>query len=210
MGSSASGQTGFSWTGPMAGRGPAIKQTRHDRVLGVDLQFAGGDEQAVAQAAPGLEAALLLRLARRPPGTPGLLESDLEAESRELDRQLQSTQAHHDLLERLSADLIAGRGRLPEAAAVLTDLGRQRRPGWLRGVRQVYPARSDEASVAASLVNYCLFRLRDRNPADEDTTRRLAADYRAGYGVPLTLPEPAKGAAIPPCWGVVSAGGGGR
>jgi hypothetical protein len=63
--------------------------------------------------------------------------------------------------------------------------------------------RSEQASVAASLV-YTLFRLRDGDPADKDTARRLAANYRACYGVPLTLPEPAKGAAIPPCWRAIA------
>jgi hypothetical protein len=47
--------------------------------------------------------------------------------------------------------------------------------------------------VAASLVSFCLFRPHDGDPADDETPRRLAAEYRACYGVPLTLPEPAKG-----------------
>jgi hypothetical protein len=46
---------------------------------------------------------------------------DLEAQSRELDRQLQSTEAHRELLGRLSADLIAGRSTLPEAATALAE-----------------------------------------------------------------------------------------
>jgi hypothetical protein len=54
--------------------------------------------------------------------------------------------------------------------------------------------------VAAPLVYFCLFRLEDGDPEDEETARRLAADYQACYGLPLTLPEPAKGAAIPPFW----------
>jgi hypothetical protein len=36
-----------------------------------------------------------------------------------LDQRLQSTEAHREVLERLSADLIAGRGTLPEAATAL-------------------------------------------------------------------------------------------
>jgi hypothetical protein len=122
-----------------------------------------------------------------------------------LDQQLLSTDAHRELLQRLSADLIAGRRTLPEAAAVLADFSRQRKPAWLRGVGRLYPERSEQASVAASLVYYTLFRLRDGDPADEETSRWLAADYRACYGLPLTLPHPAKGAAIPPCWLAVSA-----
>jgi hypothetical protein len=104
------------------------------------------------------------------------------------------------LLERLSADLIAHRCTLPEAASTAAPL---------RGAGKHYPGRSEQASVAASLVYYTLFRLHD-DPADEETARRLAAESRACYGVPLTLPEPAKGAAIPPCWraaGLVPAGG---
>jgi hypothetical protein len=52
-------------------------------------------------------------------GAPGLLESDLDAESQELDRQLQSITAHREPLMRVSADLIAGRTTLPEAASVI-------------------------------------------------------------------------------------------
>jgi hypothetical protein len=143
-------------------------------------------------------------------GDPGPFASDLEAESRELDRQLQSTAAHHELLERLSTDLIARHRTLPEATTVLADRSRKSKPDWLRRVGRLYPGRSELAATAASLVNYSLFRLHDGDPQDEDTARRLAADYRACYGVPMTLPEPARGAALPPCWRVVSAGGAGR
>jgi hypothetical protein len=38
--------------------------------------------------------------------------------------------------------------------------------------------------VAAGLVYFTLFRLHDGDPADEDTARRLAAEYRACYGAP--------------------------
>jgi hypothetical protein len=143
------------------------------------------------------------------PGGPGLPESDPESVSQELDQRLQSTEAHRELLQRLSADLIAGRGTLPDAATVLADFTRQHKPEWLRRAGRHYPGRSEQASVAASLVYYTQFRLRDGNP-DEETARRLAASYRACSGVPLTLPEPAKGAAIPPCWRVVGAGSAGR
>ena len=115
-------------------------------------------------------------------------------------RDAQNTDAHRELLDRRSSDLIAGRCTLPEAAAVLADFSRQHTPGWLRRLGRSYPGRSEEAAVAASLVYYCLFRLHDGNPEDEETGRRLAADYRACYGAPLTLPEPAKGAGIPPFW----------
>jgi hypothetical protein len=54
--------------------------------------------------------------------------------------------------------------------------------------------------VACALVSFTLFGLHDGDPEDEETARRLAAESRACYGGPLTLPEPAKGAAIPPCW----------
>jgi hypothetical protein len=131
--------------------------------------------------------------------TTGAFASDLDAESRELDRQLQSTDAHRELLQRLSADLIAGRRTLPEAATLLADFSRRSKPEWLRWAGKRYPGRSEQASVAASLVYYTLFRLQEGNPADEDTARRLAADYRAGYGMPFTLPAD-KGAPIPPGW----------
>jgi hypothetical protein len=141
---------------------------------------------------------------------PGLPELDLEAESRKLDWQLQSTDAHRELLDRLSAELIAGRRTLPEAADLLADFSRRRTGEWLRGVGRRYPGRSEEASVAAAVVYFTLCRLQDGNPADEDTARRLAAEYRACYGVPMMLPEPAKGTAIPPCWPAASVSGAGR
>jgi hypothetical protein len=130
-------------------------------------------------------------------GAPSPFASDLDAESEQLDRQLQSTDAHRELLQRLSADLIAGRSTLPAAATVLADFSRQRKPEWLRGTGRHYPGWSEEASVAAVLVYYTLFRLRDGNQADEVSARRLAAEYRAGYGRPFTLPADT-GAPIPP------------
>ena len=122
---------------------------------------------------------------------------------------MRDTDAHRELLTRLSADLIARRCTLPEAATALADFSRQSKPEWLRRVGRLYPGRSEEASVAASLVYSTLFRLRDGDPADEETARSMPADYRACYGIPLTLPHPAKGAAIPPCWRAASAGAAG-
>jgi hypothetical protein len=137
---------------------------------------------------------------------PGLPESDLEAESRELDRQLQSTDAHRELLDRLSAELIAGRRTLPEAADLLADFSRRRTGEWLRGVGRRYPGRPEEAAVACALVYFTLVGLHDGNPEEEAAARHLAAEYRARYGIPLMLPEPQKGAAIPPCWRATTAG----
>jgi hypothetical protein len=58
-------------------------------------------------------------------GDPGPFTSDLEAQSRELDRQLQSTDAHRALLDRLSADLIARRRSLPQVPAGRAELVHQ-------------------------------------------------------------------------------------
>jgi hypothetical protein len=135
------------------------------------------------------------------PGEPGLPKADPESVSQELDQRLQSTEAHRELLQRLSAELIAGRRTLPGAATVLADFSRQSKPEWLRAAGKRYPGRSEQASVAASMVYYTLFRLHDGNPEDEQKACRLAADYRASYGIPLTLPAD-KGAPIPPCWQV--------
>jgi hypothetical protein len=73
---------------------------------------------------------------------------------------------------------------LPEAAAELADFSRQHKPAWLQGVGRTYPDRSEEASVAATLVYFTLFGLRDGNPGDEEMARRLAAGYWACYGNP--------------------------
>jgi hypothetical protein len=172
---------------------------------------------AVGLLSCALAAAVLLRRSLPDAGGNGPLDAgsvlagqDLEAQSRDLDRQLQNTDAHREVLDRLSADLITRRRTLPEAAAELADFSRQHKPEWLRGVGRIYPDRSEEASVAAALVYFTLFGLRDGNPGDEETARRLAADYRACYAIPLTLPEPQKGAAIPPSWraaGLVRGGG---
>jgi hypothetical protein len=133
-----------------------------------------------------------------------LVAQDLEAQSRDLDRQSQSTDAHREVLDRLSADLIASRRTLAQAVTVLADFSRQSKPEWLRGVGRRYPGLSEEAAVACALVYFTLFRLHDGDPGDEETAGRLAADYLACSGVPLTLLEPVKGAALPPCWRAVA------
>jgi hypothetical protein len=98
-------------------------------------------------------------------GDPGPFASDLDAESEQLDRQLQNTDAHRELLDRLSADLIARRRTLPEAAAELADFSRQRTGDWLRGVGRRYPGRSEEAAAVGALVYFTLFRLHE-GPGD--------------------------------------------
>jgi hypothetical protein len=80
-----------------------------------------------------------------------LVGQDLEAQSRELDRQLQSTDAHRELLDRLSADLIARRRTLPEAAGLLADFSRQRKGEWLRDVGRRHATISpDDMRVAGA------------------------------------------------------------
>jgi hypothetical protein len=130
---------------------------------------------------------------------PGPFEPDPHAQSRDLDRQLQSTDAHREVLDRLSADLIASRRTLAQAVTVLADSSRQSKPEWLRGVGRRYPGLSEKAAVASALVYFTLFCLHDGDHEDEKSARRLAAEYRACYGVLLTLPERVKGAVIPPC-----------
>jgi hypothetical protein len=135
----------------------------------------------------------LTRFAASGPSDP---DPDLKAQ--ELDRHLQSTEAHRELLGRLREDLLARRRTLPDAATVLADFAREHKPEWLHGVGRLYPGRPEGASVAASLVYFTLFRLHDGNPADEETARRLAAEYRACYDLPLTSPKGTSPA--PPCW----------
>jgi hypothetical protein len=84
-------------------------------------------------------------------GAPSPFASDLDAESEPLDRQLQSTEAHRDLLERLSADLIAGRCTLPDAATVLANFSRQSKPEWLRGAATVVRARPKARRVIRTI-----------------------------------------------------------
>src|SRR5262249_32703593 len=135
-------------------------------------------------------------------GAPGLLDPEVAAgneQSRELDRQLEQVAAYHQLLERLSDDLIARRRTLPEAAGGLAASGQGRDPGWLCYLARVYPGRSEQARLAANLVYRALCRLQAGSPADEETARRLAADYRACYGVPFTFPEN-RGEWPPPSW----------
>jgi hypothetical protein len=101
-----------------------------------------------------------------------------------VDRQLQSIDAHRELLDRLSTDLIAGRRTLPEAADLLADFSRRRAGGWSRVVGRRHPGRSEEAAAACALVDFTLSGLHDGDPEEEATARRLAADYRACYGAP--------------------------
>src|SRR5262249_34383638 len=88
---------------------------------------------------------------RAGPLDPGsvLVGQDLEAQSRELDRQWQSTDAHREVFDRLSADLIAGRRALPEAGDGLADVSRPRRGEWLRDVGRRSSGRSEQASRPA-------------------------------------------------------------
>jgi hypothetical protein len=138
---------------------------------------------------------------------PGLCDPEVAAvsdRSRDLDRQRERVGAYQQLLERLSADLIAGRRTLPEAVGLLAESERGRSPDWLRYLGRAYPGRSEQARLAANLVYHALFLLQGGSSVDEETARRLAADYRQCYGIPLTLP--AEGGPIPPCWRVVSVG----
>jgi hypothetical protein len=124
---------------------------------------------------------------------PGLLDDPEVAavsdRSQDLDQQLQQAEAYHRLLERLSADLLARRRTLPEAGGLLAASDQGRNRDWLRELGRVYPGRSEQARLAANLVYCALRRLRGGSPAEEETARRLAADYRACYGVAFTLPD---------------------
>jgi hypothetical protein len=82
---------------------------------------------------------------KRDRGGGTVLDLDPDAQSQELDRHLQSTAAHRELLQRLSADVIARRRTLPEAASVLVEFALQSKPEWLRGVGRLYLNRSELA-----------------------------------------------------------------
>jgi hypothetical protein len=91
-----------------------------------------------------------------------LVGQDLEAQSRELDRQLQSTDAQRELLDRLSADLLA-------------DFSRRRTGEWLRSVGRRYPDRPEEAAVASAMVSFTLFRLHDGDAGRRPQRRHAPA-----------------------------------
>jgi hypothetical protein len=136
---------------------------------------------------------------------PGLRDPEVAAgsdHSRDLDRQREQVGVYQQLLERLGADLIARRRTLPEAVVLLAESEQGRSPDWVRDLGRAYPGRSEQARLAANLVYRALFLLRGGSSVDEETARRLAADYRECYGVPLTLP--AEGGSIPPCWRFIS------
>jgi hypothetical protein len=122
----------------------------------------------------------------------GGLDPELAAtikQGRHLDRQLQQAEAYHQLLERLGADVIAGRLSLPEATAELGASGQGRNPNWLRYLGRLYPDRSEQARLAANLVYFALETLQEANSVDEESARRLTADYRACYGVSFKFPD---------------------
>jgi hypothetical protein len=170
-------------------------------VVGLTLAIAGQRPQAAGRvlllscailAAVVLYSSLLAVAVAAPSVAPGLLDAEMAAQStrtRDLDRQLQQVEVYHQFRERLSDDLIARRRTLPEAASLLADFARQRKPDWLGGLGRFYPGRCEQACVAACLVDDTLFRLQDGDPAAEETARRLVSDYRACYGVPFTLPR---------------------
>jgi hypothetical protein len=122
----------------------------------------------------------------------GVLDPELAAsleQSQHLDRQLKQAEAYHQLLEQLGADVIARRLSLPEAAGRLAASEQGRNPGWLHYLSRLYPDRSDQALLAANLIYCTLFSLQEGNSADEESARRLAADYRACYGVSFKFPD---------------------
>jgi hypothetical protein len=101
------------------------------------------------------------------------------------------------LLDELGADVLARRRSLAEAAGLLAASGQGHNPNWLSYLARLYPGRSPEARLAANLLYSVLFSLEESNAANEDSARRLAADYRACYGVtfqfPAELAAPASG-----------------
>jgi hypothetical protein len=138
---------------------------------------------------------------------PGLCDPEVAAvsdRSRDLDRQRERVGAYQQLLERLSADLIARRRTLPEAVGLLAASEQGRSPDWLRYLGRAYPGRSEQARLAANLVYRALFLLHEGSSVDEETARRLGADYRGCYGVSFTLPDDVAGR--PPWWWAASGG----
>jgi hypothetical protein len=118
--------------------------------------------------------------------------------SQQLNRLLAQATAYHDLLERLSADLVARRRTLREAVELLAQTDQGNSPLWLKTLRRAYPGRSDRACLAANLVYNSLFLLQGGTSVDEEIIRRLAADYRSCYGLSFKLP--ADLVDRPACW----------
>jgi hypothetical protein len=132
---------------------------------------------------------------------PALLDPEgavASEQGRDLDQQRKQVGDYQRLLERLSGDLLARRRTLPDAVGLLAESEQGRSPGWLRDLGRVYPGRSEQARLAANLVHHALSSLQEGNSTDEETARRLAADYRACYGVLFTFPDTM--AEWPPLW----------
>jgi hypothetical protein len=111
------------------------------------------------------------------------------AQGQGLDQQLQQAEAYHQLLERLTADVIARRRSLPEAANLLAASGQGCSPGWLNYLERLYPGQSKRGRLAANLIYFALLSLQEGSAQDEECARRLAADYRACYGVSFRFPD---------------------
>jgi hypothetical protein len=111
------------------------------------------------------------------------------AEGQALEQKLKNAEDYHRLLERLAGEVIARRRSVSESASLLAASRQGRSPGWLRYLGRLYPGRSEEARLAANLIYCSLFSLQEGNSVDEACARRLAAEYRACYGVSFKLPD---------------------
>jgi hypothetical protein len=86
------------------------------------------------------------------------------------------------LLDRLTADLVAGRCCLAEATTQLAGAARARDPNWLHRLREEYGARSDKEGLAGNLIVQSLTQCSDDPAATVRLAHRLRHEFRAAFG----------------------------
>jgi hypothetical protein len=110
----------------------------------------------------------------------------IEESNRRLAAEATAIFQYRDLRRQLREDLLTQRLTLKEAAARLVQSSGVQRERWLESLREQYPGLSDEACLAANLVETVRRSLEENPPAD--AARRLESDFQVNYGVQITGP----------------------
>ena len=108
--------------------------------------------------------------------------AEIRAESAHLDVEWAKSEEYRMTLERLGADLTAGRCSLTEATTHLGSTRQAQERSWLRRLHVFFPEESDTECLAISLVLQSLSSARD-NPAEaERRARHLERELTASFG----------------------------
>jgi hypothetical protein len=109
----------------------------------------------IATAAVLSYSGLLTALARAEVGVFRLPDdATIQAQARQIEDRFRQVYAYREVLDRVSAELAAGRCTLTRAVQELRATERARDPDWMKQLRRLYPNRSDHDCLAASVLQY--------------------------------------------------------